>query len=792
MPRTRFLSYPARLRTAVSLPVLVHLVAALIAVGLAGRASTAADSATALPGTAPLMFEGDLADRMVAGIDRYLDRETAAAAASRGRLWKVDRSSPQAYRASLEPQRARLRKMLGVVDQRVPFTEPEVISAPGSGPEVAKAKRYHVLAVRWPVLPGIEGEGLLLEPDQAPVADIIALPDADWTPEQLIGLAPGVPPAAQYARRLAESGCRVLVPTLIDRTDTWSGNPAIRMTNQPHREWIYRGAFEMGRHVIGYEVQKVLAGLDWLDRKRTVAGSPTRSLGLVGYGEGGLVAAYAAAIDPRPAVTVVSGHFGPREGLWREPIYRNVQGLLAEFGDAELAAMTVPNALVVEACQAPAVSGPPAPKPGRSGAAPGAIITPPLEKVREEVERAADLTRGLKPSHSLFLSGDGDGLPGKTATLDLLLNLVKENGVLAPLGTAPVELRTAFDPRARQKRQVEQLVEFNQRLMREGEHRRRALWAKADGGSVEKWRESTRPYRRQLWDEVIGKLPPPSVPANAQTRLIFDEPKYRGYEVVLDLYPDVIASGILLVPKEIKAGEKRPVVVCQHGLEGRPGDVADPKVDSPYYHRFACRLAEEGFVTFSPQNPYIFGDRFRLLQRKLNPLGKTLFSVIVRQHERILEWLSSQPFVDPERIGFYGLSYGGKTAMRVPALLEQYSLSICSGDFNEWIVKNASVEHRYSYMFTGEWEIFEWDLGNTFNYAEMGWLICPRPFMVERGHDDGVAPSEWVGYEFTKTRERYDRLGIGDRAEIEYFNGPHTIHGVGTFAFLRKHLRHKP
>jgi hypothetical protein len=29
------------------------------------------------------------------------------------------------------------------------------------------------------------------------------------------------------------------------------------------------------------------------------------------------------------------------------------------------------------------------------------------------------------------------------------------------------------------------------------------------------------------------------------------------------------------------------------------------------------------------------------------------------------------PFVDPDRIGFYGLSYGGKTAMRVPLFIEQ-------------------------------------------------------------------------------------------------------------------------
>ena len=44
-----------------------------------------------------------------------------------------------------------------------------------------------------------------------------------------------------------------------------------------------------------------------------------------------------------------------------------------------------------------------------------------------------------------------------------------------------------------------------------------------------------------------------------------------------------------------------------------------------------------------------------------------LFSLVVRQHEQTLDWLVSLDFVDPERIGFYGLSYGGKTAMRVPA-----------------------------------------------------------------------------------------------------------------------------
>ena len=34
--------------------------------------------------------------------------------------------------------------------------------------------------------------------------------------------------------------------------------------------------------------------------------------------------------------------------------------------------------------------------------------------------------------------------------------------------------------------------------------------------------------------------------------------------------------------------------------------------------------------------------------------------------------------VDPARIAFYGLSYGGESAVRIPTVLEDYCLSICS------------------------------------------------------------------------------------------------------------------
>jgi pimeloyl-ACP methyl ester carboxylesterase len=252
-----------------------------------------------------------------------------------------------------------------------------------------------------------------------------------------------------------------------------------------------------------------------------------------------------------------------------------------------------------------------------------------------------------------------------------------------------------------------------------------------------------------------------------------------------------MAWGWLCVPKDIGSDERRPVVVCQHGLEGLPSDVftTDPKAKAfGYYQAFALRLAEQGYVTFAPHNPYRGFDAFRTLQRKLNPLGLTLYSVINGQHQRILEWLGSQPFVNREKIAFYGLSYGGKSAMRTPALLPGYCLSICSGDFNEWIRKCVSDEMPMSYLFAPEYEIWEWNLARQANYAEMAALIAPRPFMVERGQRDGVGTDEWVSYEYAKVRRLYDTLGIPARIRIEYFNAGHMIHGVGTFEFLHEHL----
>jgi dienelactone hydrolase len=737
-----------------------------------------------LPDTKPLTREGDLAAQMVEGIDKYLMRELAASVKERQRYWKIDRLIKEKdYLEAMRPKRERLAKILGVVDERVKFSDIEYVGGPRTPHVVADCPTFRVLAVRWPVLPGVVGEGLLLEPKGEVKACLIAIPDADMTPEMLVGLAPGAPlEAAMRAITcgLASGGCRVIVPTLIDRKDDFSGNPRLsRMTNQPHREFVYRMAYEMGRHVIGYEVQRVLAAVDWFCR-----GKDHPPVGVYGYGEGGMLAWFAAALDERIATVAVNGWLGKRD-IWKEPIYRNLWAYLHEFGDAEVGRLIWPRRMYLEVTEGPEVSGPPPARAGRGGAAPGALHKKDNWNSDEFNRVSAWCNFSFGPADAgwktqMFYPQSGYGCEWR---LEKELNI--KVGDYAPLEAA----RKNFDPRPRQRRQFDQLVNFTQKLMRDSEQRRQeTFWSKLDTSSPEKYQKSCEPFRKQLWEEVIGKLPAPTEPMNPRSRQIYDEPKWKGFEVTLDLYPDVFAYGILLLPKDLKPGERRPVVVCQHGLEGQPTDVCNPRERTKYYNSFGAQLADKGYIVYAPQNPYIGRDKFRVLQRKANPLGLSLFSFIVRQHERTLDWLATLPHVDTERMAFYGLSYGGKTAMRVPAILPRYCLSICSGDFNEWTWKNVSVDFRGSYMFSGEYEMPEFNMGHTLVYAEMAALIAPRPFMVERGHDDPVGIDEWVAYEYAKVRRLYSRLKIPERTEIEFFAGGHEIHGQGTFRFLQKHL----
>ena len=145
-----------------------------------------------LPGTQQLTIRQPLDELMVAGIDRFALRAIKQAATERSQRWNPNFTSAEAYIAGVADNRARLRTIIGAVDQRPgPVNIQVIINAGQDTATVAEAKGYTVIPVRWNVLDGVTGEGLLLQPRTGePKARIVVLPDADWTPEMFVGLAP--------------------------------------------------------------------------------------------------------------------------------------------------------------------------------------------------------------------------------------------------------------------------------------------------------------------------------------------------------------------------------------------------------------------------------------------------------------------------------------------------------------------------------------------------------------------------------------------------------------------------
>lgn len=752
-----------------------------------------------LPGTQPLDWEGeDFSGRIMKEAHAFVEKEITEAAAKTTRL----PSDPDERAKELSKRRADLRFTLGVVDERPPveveFVDSSAVTLDGIplGTLVAEGPGFEVHQIRWTVLPGFSAEGLYVTPTSvtampsAPPA-MILIPDAGETPEDILGLTATLRGQQQMGLRFATAGFRIVIPTTLSREPFKGENgndEAIIKSDQTHREWIYRQAFQMGRHPLGYEIQSVLAAVDWL-RDESLADSIT----VAGWGEGGRAALCAAAIDDRIDHAFVSGAFAPRENAWAEPIDRNLFGLFPRHRDAEVASLIYPRPLLIEHTTFPEVE-----------MTKGELETPEFSTVTQEFNRVAEVL-GSFSTPTAFLIHEANrssraDYPAVAAFMQTI-GIEREISRIPPIALL-IDLRVGHEPEARHKRIFEGMERHVQSLVDSSLETRREFYfydaepsLRPGKWSVEKSHPEISPlsfiersaeYREMLRQDIIGVFDEELSPLMPRTRLVAETEKWTAWDVVLEVYPNFHTWGTLVLPKDLTPGEKRPVVVCQHGRNDLPRDTID--AGKPAYNDFAGKLAERGFITFAPFNLYRGEDDYRWLDRKANQIGCSLFSFIAASHEQNLNWLTTLPEVDPDRIAFYGLSYGGETAMRLPAIMDRYCLSICSGDFNQWTRKVADPDFPKSVMKTIQWEMPYWNMGNTFDYGEMAGLIFPRPFFVERGHHDLVSQDEFVAAEYARVRRLYTVFGFKGKTGIEFFPGGHSIQGEYSFEFLHHHL----
>jgi hypothetical protein len=379
-------------------------------------------------------------------------------------VWKRNFSSFKAYNESVEPNRLWLREKIGCVDKRLEGPVLQGMTNPATGP--VRTELFSIEPVRWPVFEGVYGEGLLLRPKGRAVARVVVLPDADQIPELICGLASGLEPERQYARRLAENGCEVLVMALIDRQTNGApvvgDGPSLALS---HRERISRQAIGAGRHIIGLEAAKALAAVDCLQQETILArGSKSADplheprIGLAGWGEGGVVAFYSAAIDTRISAALISGMFGEHSMGAGAPSYRQLPGAMPAFGDAEVASLIAPRELIVEFSPAPVL------EKCAAASEEGGKADIDYSEVERELDRARSLvTRGEGFDHFTLISG-AEGMltgPGSDRSLAAFLN-----GLNVPIeevsqpGPAPVATGALEDAAQRQQRQAGQLEAF--------------------------------------------------------------------------------------------------------------------------------------------------------------------------------------------------------------------------------------------------------------------------------------------------------------------------------------------
>ncbi len=497
------------------------------------------------------------------------------------------------------------------------------------------------------------------------------------------------------------------------------------------RTWLMRLAYQTGRHILGAELLQMRSIVDYLAALPSV--DSTR-IGVAGHGQGGMTALYAAALDTRLQAAVSSGYLDDPRPDWDQPEDRMLWKLRSHFSNDQIAELVRPRTFHA------------------SKTLDGAAL-----------DHLADVLRPVPPQ-----SGAAAAAPS--------MDLEKVS-----------EIANA---------QFSQWQALFRNMALEAADRVQTRW-QPDYSSPAAYEKSIAAKRRAYFD-LIGRYPQASGAFEAKSVPVYDEPGFFGFRLSVRVYDGVHAYGILLVPKHLKPGEKRPVVFVQHGLAGRPeaalGVKPNPK-DDAVYSRFGLRLAARGYIVFAPMIATQDNAERTKLIRRSHLTGLIPAGMDVKKFGRILDYLTTLPYVDSQRFAFYGLSYGGYTALWIGPGEPRFQVVISSGHFNDWNVKTTDLTQGTAYLFyPNVVDQYNFGMLEEFNHSDLASLIAPRAFMVEMGDFDGVivAPRSLVDREIEKVLEIYRKLGIPEKGQVSRFAGPHKVEGRDTYPFLDRWLNWKP
>jgi len=378
-----------------------------------------------------------------------------------------------------------------------------------------------------------------------------------------------------------------------------------------------------------------------------------------------------------------------------------------------------------------------------------------------------------------------------------------EGAPLAP----PVDM-TVVD--GHRQRVYESYEHFLRQRLEELYRDREKLWQR-DYSSVEAYQRSVEPMRRRLaamlgwWIEPQNRSP--LKVREEDTQILFRGKDFIAYRVNFEVLPGLESYALELAPC---SPGPHPGLLAQHGYSGCPESVCgfteQPNAKDYSYRSLGIRAALRGYHVIAPQHPSGYGTtsaragslpKFakygsnygkNRLHRLAIMAGGTLFGLDMMTSSRGVDLLLSRAGVDRNRIGMYGLSQGGMSALFLPALDKRIKASVCSAYFNSRLLKLIGPHRALCYLDSLEEDKFFTEVVRCFADADLVSLICPRSFAVEAGELDSSVDFEKSCDEFPRAAEHYRKLGLEKRIEFIAHHQGHVSATARAFQFLQEQL----
>ena len=200
-----------------------------------------------------------------------------------------------------------------------------------------------------------------------------------------------------------------------------------------------------------------------------------------------------------------------------------------------------------------------------------------------------------------------------------------------------------------------------------------------------------------------------------------------------------------------------PVVVYCNGL--------DSCKELLYWSRLPEALARRGISTLSVDQPGS-GEALRLQNLPVDPHSENWAS-------KAVDWLETQPDVDPDRIGMTGISLGGHFAPRAVAYEPRFASGACWGANHNWAeVQQKRLNREGENPVPHYWAHVMWAFGAT----DMEDFLAKAQDMNLNGHMDGVKVPFLVTHGAKDrqispayAQDCYDQLVNSPRRELKLF-----------------------